>query len=226
MNYFYFFFFLFLALLIQLKPLIFYICKKIDKAENLNILGCLTFSIGIAMTIFASNAAWDERIWIFVTLILGILLCIRGMVIIFFLEKIKKILPIYLNHYYKFSIPISIAMISLAFLMLTTDYIGPQNDISECKSDKTIFVICGISNPEDIVITPDNKYLLISEFGGIRPYDSTKPGGFALLRLSDKKILEPKNTLTRPLKDLTKESIFNIINHSNKFELNLKNSNV
>jgi hypothetical protein len=53
-------------------------------------------------------------------------------------------------------------------------------------------VICGISNPEDIVITPDNKYLLISEFGGIRPYDSTKPGGFALLRLSDKKILEPK----------------------------------
>ena len=34
MNYFYFFFFLFLALLIQLKPLIFYICKKIDKAEG------------------------------------------------------------------------------------------------------------------------------------------------------------------------------------------------
>ena len=41
-----------------------------------------------------------------------------------------------------------------------------------------------------------------------------------------KKILEPKDTLTRPLKDLTKESIFNIINHSNKFEINLKNSNV
>ena len=192
MNYFYFFFFLFLALLIQLKPLIFYICKKIDKAENLNILGCLTFSIGIAMAIFASNASWDERLWIFVTLILGILLSIRGLVIIFFLEKIKKILPIYLNHYYKFSIPISIVMISLTFFMLTTDYIGPQKDISECKSDKTIFVICGISNPEDIVITPDNKYLLISKFGGIRPYDSTKPGGFALLRLSDKKILEPK----------------------------------
>ena len=50
MNYFYFFFFLFLALLLQLKPLIFYICKKIDKAENLNILGCITFSIGIALT--------------------------------------------------------------------------------------------------------------------------------------------------------------------------------
>ena len=30
-----------------------------------------------------------------------------------------------------------------------------------------------------------------------------------------KKILEPKDVYTRPLKDLTKESIFNIINHSN-----------
>ncbi len=41
-----------------------------------------------------------------------------------------------------------------------------------------------------------------------------------------KKILEPKDKKTRPLKDLTKESIFNIINHSNKFSVNLKDSNV
>ena len=41
-----------------------------------------------------------------------------------------------------------------------------------------------------------------------------------------RKILQPKDTKTRPLKDLTKESIFNIINHSNKFEINLSNSNI
>ena len=39
-----------------------------------------------------------------------------------------------------------------------------------------------------------------------------------------KKILEPQDIKTRPLKDLTKESIFNIINHSNKFKINLNNS--
>ena len=39
-----------------------------------------------------------------------------------------------------------------------------------------------------------------------------------------KKILEPKDAETRPLKDLTKESIFNILNHSNKFDIKLKNS--
>ena len=41
-----------------------------------------------------------------------------------------------------------------------------------------------------------------------------------------RKILEPKDIKTRPLKDLTKESIFNIINHSNKFKTNIRNSAV
>jgi len=41
-----------------------------------------------------------------------------------------------------------------------------------------------------------------------------------------KKILLPKDISTRPLKDLTKESIFNIIEHSNKFSIDLKKSDV
>ena len=41
-----------------------------------------------------------------------------------------------------------------------------------------------------------------------------------------KKILEPKDSNTRPLKDLTKESIFNILNHSNKFDINIEGSSV
>ena len=41
-----------------------------------------------------------------------------------------------------------------------------------------------------------------------------------------KKILQPKGKFTRPLKDLTKESIFNIINHSNLININLKKSNI
>ena len=41
-----------------------------------------------------------------------------------------------------------------------------------------------------------------------------------------KKILEPKDNKTRPLKDLTKESIFNIIIHSNKFKISFTNSYV
>ena len=41
-----------------------------------------------------------------------------------------------------------------------------------------------------------------------------------------KKILLPKDKLTRPLKDLTKESIFNIINHSKLLNITLEKSNI
>ena len=45
-------------------------------------------------------------------------------------------------------------------------------------------------------------------------------------KFKGKKLLEPKDKETRPLKDLTKESIFNIINHSNKFSINIKKTYV
>tara|TARA_Y100001970_G_C14177141_1_gene827646 strand:- start:849 stop:1415 length:567 start_codon:yes stop_codon:yes gene_type:complete len=39
-----------------------------------------------------------------------------------------------------------------------------------------------------------------------------------------KKIALPKDNKTRPLRDLVKESIFNLLEHSNKFNCNVKNS--
>ena len=45
-------------------------------------------------------------------------------------------------------------------------------------------------------------------------------------KFKGRKIVSSKDKLTRPLKDLTKESIFNIINHTNKFSIKLQNSEV
>jgi 16S rRNA (guanine966-N2)-methyltransferase len=45
-------------------------------------------------------------------------------------------------------------------------------------------------------------------------------------KFKGKKLLKPKDKETRPLKDLTKESIFNIINHSNKFSIDIKKAYV
>ena len=42
--------------------------------------------------------------------------------------------------------------------------------------------------------------------------------------LKGQKILLPKDSTTRPLKDLVKESIFNVLNHSNKFSTPIENS--
>ena len=44
--------------------------------------------------------------------------------------------------------------------------------------------------------------------------------------LRGKKIFLPKDKNTRPLRDLVKESIFNLIQHSKKFNCSLENSNI
>jgi len=45
-------------------------------------------------------------------------------------------------------------------------------------------------------------------------------------KLKGKKILLPKDNLTRPLRDLVKESIFNLLEHSNKLNVSITNANV
>ena len=45
-------------------------------------------------------------------------------------------------------------------------------------------------------------------------------------QLKGRKILKPSDSKTRPLKDLVKESIFNIIKHSKKLNINIENSSI
>ena len=45
-------------------------------------------------------------------------------------------------------------------------------------------------------------------------------------KFKGKKLLLPKDKNTRPLKDLVKESIFNLLAHSKKMRVNLKNSSI
>ena len=45
-------------------------------------------------------------------------------------------------------------------------------------------------------------------------------------KFKGRKIFEPVDLKTKPLKDLTKESIFNIIKHSNLIKVDIENSNI
>ena len=201
MNYFYFFFFLLLASFILIKPLAKIISNWIIASEKLTKTGLLTVLIGVVCIVFsikgleaygAENEFWYERTWQVITFSIGILLVLRGLVIILFLNSIKNNLTFFMKHYYKFAIPVSIFLTFISFVAVSNDYIGPQKDISSsCTAEKNIRVICGFSNPEDIVITPDNKFLLMSEFGGIGPYEDQKPGFFALLDLETEEKIIP-----------------------------------
>ena len=45
-------------------------------------------------------------------------------------------------------------------------------------------------------------------------------------KFKGKKLFLPKDKSTRPLKDIVKESIFNLLEHSNKIDINLKNASI
>ena len=193
MNYFYFFFFSILAILVLTKPLTSIIYKWVIRSEKLTVAGILTILIGLlCIYVSLSNSYWYERMWMIVTFVLGILLFIRGIFIIFYLENIKKFIKMYMKNYYKFSVPIAVIMIFLAFIIVSTDYIGPQKDISNCESDDQIQVICGFDNSEDIVVTPDNNFLLMSQMGSIAPWTNNEPGYFAMMDLNTNKKIIPK----------------------------------
>ena len=180
MNYFYFFFFLSLAIIILIKPFTQFISAWVMRSERLTVTGLLTGSLGL-LCIYISliDPFWFERMWMIVTFVLGILLLMRGFFIIFFLGVIKKMLPSFMKNYYKFSIPISMLMVFLAFMIVSTDYVGPQKDISSCESDDQIQVICDFINSEEISAgSPDNKF--------------TTPGGTpASLQISTSSITLP-----------------------------------
>ena len=93
MNYFYFFFFLLLATLILIKPVTIIIYDWVMRSEKLTKTGLLWGFIGILLVyIGLLDSFWHERMWMVVTFILGILLIIRSIFIILFLNQIKRAL--------------------------------------------------------------------------------------------------------------------------------------
>ena len=79
------------------------------------------------------------------------------------------------------------------FFTTLVNLLGPVKNIDDCVSDQLITIYCEFTNPEDIALLPDNEFLLLSEFGGIKPYEEKDgQGSFALLRLKDNKRINPK----------------------------------
>lgn len=191
MNYFLGACFLISGLLILFKPLY----EKLTDyfILKLNIAGLLNIAFGSAIFIYGiSQPDWSERLWSIIFIVFGVIAVIKGFLLFFFPRRSEKLTRYFVQHYYKFVLPMSAVYIFLSLLTISTDYIGPQNDINKCESDSYISVLCGFSNPEDIEITPDKKFLFMSEFGGIGPYEEPSAGYFAMLDLESNKKIVPE----------------------------------
>ena len=74
----------------------------------------------------------------------------------------------------------------LAYLFVTQANIEQVNYIEECKSDETLTVYCDFQNPEDLAVLPDDRHILVSEFGAIIPLSPVNiQGNLSLLDTID-----------------------------------------
>ena len=148
------------------------------------------FAIGY-IVIFLPIALWlislpdsTEILWKLVLLVVSIVAALEGLIFLVFPDLPKKIVNFYLSiNFYLWAIPSSLICFLLALFLLARSYIGPIPEITECEPDYPLSVVCVVNNPEDLAVTPDNNFLIVSEFGGIEPLEEMIPGKLSLLDL-------------------------------------------
>ena len=74
-----------------------------------------------------------------------------------------------MKHYYRIAIPMALLCLGLSVFILGRAYIGPVVDVSSCESGEQLSFSCAVSNPEDLAVTPDNQFIVFSEFGRVKP---------------------------------------------------------
>ncbi len=61
--------------------------------------------------------------------------------------------------------------------------IEPLEPLEDCISNNEMEVICEFLNPEDLAITPDEEYFIVSEYGGQSPIQEVTPGNLSLFHI-------------------------------------------
>mgnify|MGYP005722706047 CR=1 FL=1 len=75
----------------------------------------------------------------------------------------------------------NLLIFSISLLQLSCSDFNKMAPLLECESNEELNVICEFTNPEDIVVTPDNNFLIVSEYGGQKPIQKEKPVIFGVL---------------------------------------------
>ncbi|HIK80887.1 MAG TPA: hypothetical protein EYF94_08125 [Porticoccaceae bacterium] len=97
------------------------------------------------------------------------------------LARYIEIIRLCLRHYWLVAVPSIALLIGLSLFLLVRSYIGPIPEIAGCLPHQNLSFACDIDNPEDIVVTPDHKFIIATEFGAIEPLNRPKPGRLVML---------------------------------------------
>ncbi len=190
LNYFFTVIFLTLGLLaLFFSKAMFTFFLKIANDEELSRRVGLAVGIpGLALLIFILNIDnWHYRVWSIISFLFGFGFFLRGLFFIFFRKFLINTLEKMLDMTKVISVFAFCFTICLSVLTVSRNYVGPIDDISDCSNGSKLEVYCVLSNPEDILKTPDEEYFIVSEFAGVKPYEEPKQGSLALFNLNTKK---------------------------------------
>ena len=62
----------------------------------------------------------------------------------------------------------------------------PMQPLEGCESNAELSVYCDFMNPEDLALTPDDKFLIVAEFGGMAPLVEMTSGKLSFFNLKEK----------------------------------------
>ena len=63
---------------------------------------------------------------------------------------------------------------------------GSIEPLDGCESNEELNVYCNFMNPEDLALTPDDKFLIVAEFGGMAPLVEMTSGKLSFFSLKEK----------------------------------------
>ena len=63
---------------------------------------------------------------------------------------------------------------------------GSIEPLNGCESNEELNVYCNFMNPEDLALTPDGKFLIVSEFGGMAPLVEMTSGNLSFFNIEEK----------------------------------------
>ncbi len=180
--------FLVIALLLPFKPLAVRCTDWLLSLASWRLIAAGEVLLALPLLIWGAGVAdwyfYSARIAVFV---IGLLLMAEGLyILVVDTPALEKGLRFFIKHYYPIAIPLALIFLLLAVFVFARSYIGPIPDVSNCESGTTLSVSCVVNNPEDMVITPDNRFILLSQFGGSGPSSEAGPGSLALVHAETK----------------------------------------
>ena len=184
MNSYLFLLFFILGILVLLKPLVTYGFKFWLRMPSWRKPALLSLTLaGVCLGYIVSRTNWTEYASLLILFTLACIIIFKSFLVLIIEPVMRGLTSKVLKHYWWFGIPSAAILWCLGIWLLLWSYMGEIEQLQGCDSDQKLQVVCGILNPEDIVTTPDQTFLIIPEFGGIGPYHSPEDRGTGRLML-------------------------------------------